>query len=487
MDQLMLPPGQVLGPVRDEAMGRNALSVLFKWKWLVAGAFAAVFLPVTIMSFFQPTSYRARVTTMIKKDRGYLSINPGGENDLINLPISRSTINSEIKIITSREVLERVVDELARDASREPPQDKSAAIYGIQINLEVTPVSESNLIEIAFRSSNSERAVAVVNKMADVYVERHAQINNPEGAHRFFEAQANAYFERLQEASEELRKFGIQEGTTNLEKEIVDSVGRIAQMERDKQAAETEAGETRMRMAFLKGEIERHPQKVVTEQEKVMNRSAEDLRKRVLQLEIDLRNLLQLYTEKDRRVIAKQAELKAVQEQLATEQVYALGKESTALNPIRRTLEQDYVNAQARIEALIAKQETIKSQIATARARLGQFNEKSSEYSRLAEAVQRNQQNHNLYKKRSEEARISEAMDREKLLNIAVVERAALPLQPLGSRMATTLLLAAITGIAVGVGGAFGIEFFNSAVNSERELEEQLELPVLVTIEKFQT
>jgi uncharacterized protein involved in exopolysaccharide biosynthesis len=384
-------------------------------------------------------------------------------------------------------VLERVVDELARDAKREPPKDKAAAIYGIQSNLEVTPVSESNLIEIAFRSTSSERAVAVVNKIADVYVERHAQINNPQGAHRFFESQANAYFDRLQEASEELRKFGIQEGSINLDKDIVDSVARIAQMERDKQAAETEVGEMRMRMAFLKGEIDRQPQKVVTEQEKVMNRSAEDLRKRVQQLEIEVRNLLQLYTEKDRRVIAKQAELKAVQDQLATEQVYALGKESTALNPIRRTLEQDHVNAQARIEALVAKQETIRSQIATARARLAQLNDKSSDYSRLAEAVQRNQQNHTLYKKRSEEARISEEMDREKLLNIAIVERAALPLQPLSSRMATTILLAVITGLAVGVGGAFGIEFFNSAVNNEKELEEQLELPVLVTIEKFQT
>ncbi|MGH7827294.1 MAG: GumC family protein [Candidatus Binatia bacterium] len=484
--QLTGPQGYLMGPVRDEAMGRNALSVLFKWKWLIISAFVAVFIPVTIVSYFQPTSYRARVTTMVKKDRGYLSITPGGEDQLVNLPISRSTINSEIKIITSREVLERVVQELARESSVEKtPLEISGAVFSIQRALDVSPITDSNLIEISFRSSNPERAVKIVNKIADSYVERHAQINSPEGVHRFFDSQASVYFERLQTTAEELRKFGIEQGTVNLEKEINDTVARIAQMERDKQATETEMGEVRMRLAFLKDEITRHPQRIVMEEETVLNRSAEDLRKRVLQLEIDLRNLLQLYTEKDRRVAAKKEEIKAVRGQLAGEQAYIQGREEITLNPIRRSLEQEAVNSQARAEALVAKQESLKNQIAAGRTRLAQLTDKSSEYNRLVEAVQRNQQNHSLYKKRSEEARISEAMDREKLLNVAIVERAALPLQPIGSRTSTTMLLAAITGLAVGVGGAFGIEFFNSAIHSEKELEEQLELPVLVTIEKF--
>ncbi|HWO40494.1 MAG TPA: Wzz/FepE/Etk N-terminal domain-containing protein [Candidatus Eisenbacteria bacterium] len=492
MDHLTAPQRPLLtGPVRDDAVGRNALSVLFKWKWLIVGAFAAVFLPVTIMSYLQPTSYRAKVTTMVKKDRSYLSITPSGDDQLVNLPISRSTINSEIKIITSREVIERVVEELAVEDSGEvphpdqPPVDRSAGIAAIQRALEVTPINESNLIEIAFRSSNPERAVKVVNKIADVYVERHAQINSPQGAHRFFETQASQYFERLQEASEALRQFGVREGTVNLEKEIAETQLRIAQMERDKQAAETEMNEMRMRMAFLKGEIARHPEKVVTENEMVINRSAEELRKRVMQLQVELKNLLQLYTEKDRRVVSKQEELKTVEAQLLREQEFVQGREQIALNPIRRTLEQEYVNSQARVEALGAKLESLKKQIASTRTRLAHLNDKSSEYSRLVEAVQRNQQNHALYKKRSEESRISEAMDREKLLNVAIVERAALPLQPIGRKMPMTLALAALTGLAVGVGCAFGIEFFNSAINTEKELEEELQLPVLVTIEKF--
>lgn len=494
MDQIMVPQGHLLGPVRDEATSRNALSILFKWKWLIVGTFAAVLLPVTISSYFKPTFYRASVTTIVKKDRGYLSISPGADDPLVNLQISRSTINSELKIITSREVIERVVQEFARESSEEEPRgsrdlpllDVNADFFSIQGGLDVSSLRDSNLIEIGFTSTDAQRAVKIVNKIADVYLERHAEINRPQGAYHFFDRQANTYFERLQETAEQLKKFEIQEGIVDLEKEMADSIARVGQMEREKQAAETEVGEVKMRLPFLRGEIKKHPEKVVTEQETVLNRSAEDLRNRVLQLEIEKKRLLQLYTEKDRRVVAKQEEIDAVRTQLAAEQAYVRGRESSTLNPIRRSLEEEYVKSQARAESLVAKQETLQSQIAAARIRLAELNEKSSEYARLKGAVQLNQQSHSLYKKRMEEARISEAMDREKLLNVAIVERAALPLRRKGGRAATILLLAAITGIALGVAGAFGIEFFNSSINSEKELEELLELPVLVTIEKVQ-
>ena len=77
-------------------------------------------------------------------------------------------------------------------------------------------------------------------------------------------------------------------------------------------------------------------------------------------------------------------------------------------------------------------------------------------------------------------------MDREKWLNVAILERAALPV-PLvkGQGKALTLVLAAFAGIALGFGVAFGIEFFNTSVQSEKVLENQLNLPVLASIEKF--
>ena len=78
-------------------------------------------------------------------------------------------------------------------------------------------------------------------------------------------------------------------------------------------------------------------------------------------------------------------------------------------------------------------------------------------------------------------------MDREKLLNVSVIERAADPLQPLTGkdRGMLTLILAACTGLAVGISAAIGLDFLKNSIANENELERQLGLPVLAAIELF--
>jgi capsular polysaccharide biosynthesis protein len=72
------------------------------------------------------------------------------------------------------------------------------------------------------------------------------------------------------------------------------------------------------------------------------------------------------------------------------------------------------------------------------------------------------------------------------LLNVGIVEHAALPVQTIpGGQRQMSIMLAAITGLVLGVGGSLGIELFRTSVTSERELERQLELPVLAAIERF--
>jgi uncharacterized protein involved in exopolysaccharide biosynthesis len=489
-----MPQGYLEGPAREAEPISNVraiLSVLFKWKWLIVGAFLAIFVPVAVLSLFKPTTYRAKATVMVKQERTYLAISPGASERAIVYPVSRQTINSEMQIIKSREVMDRVVKELdlgPKDAAAQKPDMPAGdqAVFALQSAILVTPIPDSSMIEITYMSGNPEKAVKVVNKIAEVYRERHAAINRPDGAYGFFETQANVYSQKLKEAQTEMKGFETREGIIDADKELAQTIDRVAQLERDLRSTETETGEVRTRIAFLRAEIKRQPEKVTTEQDTVLNRSALDLRQRLINLELEKKALLQLYTEKDRRVTAKQEEIEAVRATLAKEDTHTLGRESTVLNPIRRSLEQEHLTAQGRAESLSAKQQTLNRQLAAARAHMSLLNQKSSEFQRLKQAVQINQQNQTVYQKKSEEARISEAMDRENLLNVAIAERAALPLRPMSSGVPVALMLAAFTGIAVGVGGAFGIEFFNSSFKTEREVEEQLGLPVLATIEHFQ-
>jgi uncharacterized protein involved in exopolysaccharide biosynthesis len=120
-----------------------------------------------------------------------------------------------------------------------------------------------------------------------------------------------------------------------------------------------------------------------------------------------------------------------------------------------------------------------------AQKRFAQLDSISSKYNELKKSLEIALQNYTLFHRRSEEAQISEAMDREKLLNVAILERAALPLKAMRESKLTIVALAVFVGLALGLGLVFGMEFFNTSVRSEKLLEDQLNLPVLATIEKF--
>ncbi len=110
---------------------------------------------------------------------------------------------------------------------------------------------------------------------------------------------------------------------------------------------------------------------------------------------------------------------------------------------------------------------------------------KGFEYDRLLREVNAKKENLDFYKKKGEEARISDAMDERKFSNAYILEKASVPL-PRAGRGFMLLLMATLMGAAgVAVAAAFGLEYFNRTLRNEGDIEEQLGLPVLATIQYY--
>ena len=77
-------------------------------------------------------------------------------------------------------------------------------------------------------------------------------------------------------------------------------------------------------------------------------------------------------------------------------------------------------------------------------------------------------------------------MDQRKLVNVAVVERPALPLEQTTDRR-IPLVLAILSGMVVALGGAFGVEYLNRTLRFERDVERYLGLPVLGSVAEAKT
>jgi uncharacterized protein involved in exopolysaccharide biosynthesis len=141
--------------------------------------------------------------------------------------------------------------------------------------------------------------------------------------------------------------------------------------------------------------------------------------------------------------------------------------------------------ARAEVNALEARRSSLLRQVATYSSGAAELKRKSFDYDRLQQEVNTKKEALTLYKKKGEEARISDAMDERKFGNATILERASLPLAPAGRSLLKIVFLTVFVALAIGIGGAFAIEFFNATVRNEADVEEQIGLPVLATVQDY--
>jgi capsular polysaccharide biosynthesis protein len=74
-------------------------------------------------------------------------------------------------------------------------------------------------------------------------------------------------------------------------------------------------------------------------------------------------------------------------------------------------------------------------------------------------------------------------MDERKFSNAYILERATPPLPKAGRSFIILLLIGLIGAGGLAVGVAFGLEYLNSTIRNESDIEEQIGLPVLAAIQ----
>jgi uncharacterized protein involved in exopolysaccharide biosynthesis len=205
---------------------------------------------------------------------------------------------------------------------------------------------------------------------------------------------------------------------------------------------------------------------------------------RLLTLEMGRHRLLSLYTENDRRVIDKNAEIEAQRKRLAEtqQQPWVPDTEVSLLNDRRRDLEDKILAAEITIKrnaTRLAGAQAISDEMKQQVRDLGIAD---VEKQALLREVQVSGEAYMLYRKKAEEARVAAALDDNKITNVAIGEMASGRGTPVGPPKNLSLVFAVMVGLVSGVGAAFLREFFDGSIKSEHEIRSSVDLPVLGTI-----
>jgi uncharacterized protein involved in exopolysaccharide biosynthesis len=101
----------------------------------------------------------------------------------------------------------------------------------------------------------------------------------------------------------------------------------------------------------------------------------------------------------------------------------------------------------------------------------------------MAREVKEAESNYLLYVQKREEARIGDALDRQRIVNVAIVEAPTVPALPRQST-ALTLLLGTLLATMVAPAAAFVRDRFDTSVRTPDELQDALHIPLLAALPK---
>jgi uncharacterized protein involved in exopolysaccharide biosynthesis len=163
---------------------RDFLTILFKHRSKVSVIFLATVLAATFWSFLIPPTYEARSSLLVKTGREYVNRPEAGDTGALMLLQMEEVINSETRILSSRELIEKVlitlkVETVYPELAASPPSTippLQAAVLAFGKNLTVEGVKKSNVIEVAFRHRDPQVAARAVNLLVDFYKEKHLQV-----------------------------------------------------------------------------------------------------------------------------------------------------------------------------------------------------------------------------------------------------------------------------------------------------------------------
>jgi uncharacterized protein involved in exopolysaccharide biosynthesis len=478
---------------------RDFLRILFKRKTQILIFFFVTFFTVAVGTFLTKPTYQAVAQILVKLGRENIYVpTSGGSSPVINFN-REEQINSEIEILKSRSLVMEVINELGPETvyediadgpsgiraailpskgSARTPAEKALLI--MQKKLDVQGIKKSNVIEVSFKHTDPQTAAAVVNKLSNLFLDRHLDVYRTPQSYEFFQQQSEFLKTKLNEAEIRLQDLKKKYDVTALGEQQSILLRQSAEMRTALNETLSQVVEVENRVQQLQQQLAAVPRTIDQGEEIDHNPYLiSTLEARLVELQLKEKELLAKYTEESRLVKNVRDEIKIVNQKLADNQQKRYGRTRTGVNPTHQQLQQELLRSQADFQALMAKSQAQRAQLSDYKKELDQLNRVETTYTQLKQEVDVDRQNYRLYLTKFEESRISDAMDTEKIASVSLIEAAQTPLKPVSPKKMLNLVLGLFLGALGGLGLAFFLEYLDDSLGEIDDVEEQLQLPVL--------
>jgi uncharacterized protein involved in exopolysaccharide biosynthesis len=436
---------------------------------------------------------------LVRHERAESVVSPERESPVRwQTEVSEEELQSEAELIKSRDLLTKVVvacnlqepssssfwTSLWKKDGDIGDQRVSRAVLKLEKALTVQPIKLTNLISVSYKSKDPELAPKVLNSLASLYLEKHLAVHRAPGQFEFFHQQAEEYRKALGEAEEKLTSFSREQGVVNpaLEKDM--SVRKLAEFEAETNVARATMAESRQRIASLEAQLATLPNRQTTQVRTSDNpQLMQNMKSRLLELELKRTELLARFEPTYRPVQEVQEQIAQTRAAIEAAERAPLRDETTDRDPTYEALRSELAKSKTELAATQARTAAVSSLIRTYQTESQQLDKKELLHQDMVRAAKADEDNYMLYLHKAEEARISDALDRQRFSNVVVAEPATVPFTS-QARWLLVVVLGGLFASLVSVILAVVADRWDPSFRTPVEVESFLGSPVVAAFPK---
>ncbi|MFZ5443811.1 MAG: GumC family protein [Myxococcota bacterium] len=460
---------------------RFYLRVLLRRKWLILLVFAVVLGGTSLYTTRQPKVYAAQISLIIdSKEPRFLDnqIQDVNNDTGSYYWANKENLETQYKIIQSRAVSQRVVEKLglASDAEflgvariadekrRAEMMAKMDAVSRLQAKIKVEAVKDSRVSLIKIEDSEPNRAALLANEVAQAYMDEvlAQKLKLTENASRWLDERRDSLAEAARSSELALYTFRKQADILALD----DRSSMVSQRLQDTNKALTEA---QLRIAGLRA-------RVAAIRSVQANQSADDrlwaealpaarenanlskLKDRVFTLRNDVTDLSSRYLDGHPKLQEAREKLAAAEKDFA------------------RELANIVISTEAELREATEKERNLVAMFDRAKAEAFELEKKKVELEKFKQDTENAKRQYDSVYKRLKDIELSGLL---RTSNIRVLDAARPMLAPVRPNVPQGVLMGLIGGLAMGIALALLLEFLDSSVASQADVEERLGLTFL--------
>ena len=470
---------------------RDALAVAFRHKRVMALSFCGILLGTILAAVMQPKEYRTSTKFLIERERIDPIISPGASTPpSFRGGITEEELNSEVELLESADVLRQVAvscglhqqtsfltsllgggDEATRIAK---------AVDRLQKGLKIELVRKSNVISVSYAASDPQLAARVLIALDDAYLKKNVAVHRAPGQFEFFDQETEVYRKNLAEAEEKLKVFSNEDGgvAPQLSRDI--TLQKLNDFHASLQQIRADVATNEERIRALEKQSDTTPQRLTTQARQTDDAPVlQTLKSTLMGLELKRTELLTKYQPTYALVQEVDKQIADTRASIAAEG--PIREETTDRNPTYAWINEELAKARADYSALQARAAAIQAIVSMYEAKARKLEAKGIVQQDLLRTMKTDEENYLVYQRKREEARMTDALDRTRIINVAVAERPGVPALPANSPW-TSLVVGFLLAVTVSLGMAVTLEYFDPSFRTPGEVLAELNIPVLAAV-----